>query len=176
MVEIRRLKADEVSSLLNDLGALLADCVNAGASVSFLIPFNQNDGEAYFRSILPQIENGGRLLLGAFSEARLVGSVQVVLSLPPNQPHRGEIAKLLVSPSARRQGIASLLMRAAEQEAGNRGKSLLVLDTVTGGAAEPLYGKLGWVRAGVIPRYALMPDGTPCSTTIFWKEILPPSP
>jgi len=97
--------------------------------------------------------------------------VQVILALPPNQPHRAEIAKLLVHRSARRRGIAQLLMERAEAEARAEGKTLLVLDTVTGDDAERLYERLGWTRVGVIPGYALYPDGRPCDTTVFWKSL-----
>jgi ribosomal protein S18 acetylase RimI-like enzyme len=116
-------------------------------------------------------EEGRRLVLAAFADGELVGTVQVVLALPPNQPHRGEIAKLLVRRSARRRGIAERLMDCAEQEARAEGKTLLVLDTVTGDAAERLYMRLGWTRVGEIPNYALYPDGRPCSTTFFWKAL-----
>jgi ribosomal protein S18 acetylase RimI-like enzyme len=101
----------------------------------------------------------------------VVGTVQVVLALPPNQPHRAEIAKLLVHRSARRRNIAQLLMELAEAEARAEGKTLLVLDTVTGDNAERLYERLGWTRVGVIPGYALYPDGRPCDTTVFWKAL-----
>ena len=97
--------------------------------------------------------------------------MQVILAVPPNQPHRAEIAKLLVRRSARRRGVAELLMARAEAEAKAEGKSLLVLDTVTGDNAERLYTRLGWTRVGVIPGYALYPDGRPCDTTVFWKEV-----
>ena len=93
------------------------------------------------------------------------------LAVPPNQPHRGEIAKLLVRRSARRRGIAQHLMEGAEAAARSEGKTLLVLDTVTGDAAERLYERLGWTRVGVIPNYALYPDGRPCDTTVFWKSL-----
>jgi GNAT superfamily N-acetyltransferase len=112
-----------------------------------------------------------RLLLAAFDGGRVVGTVQVILALPPNQPHRGEIAKLLVHRSARRRGVARLLMERAESEASAEGKTLLVLDTVTGDPAERLYERLGWTRVGVIPGYALYPDGRPCDTTVFWKAV-----
>jgi ribosomal protein S18 acetylase RimI-like enzyme len=111
------------------------------------------------------------LILGAFSEGRLVGTVQVIVALPPNQPHRGEIAKLLVHSSARRRGVAERLMGAAEAEARAEGKTLLVLDAVTGDDAARLYARLGWTTVGVIPNYALYPDGKPCDTTYFWKAI-----
>jgi GNAT superfamily N-acetyltransferase len=110
-------------------------------------------------------------VLAAFTDGALVGTVQVILAVPPNQPHRGEIAKLLVHRSARRRGIAQLLMQRAEVEARAEGKTLLVLDTVTGDAGERVYTRLGWNRVGVIPGYALYPDGRPCDTTVFWKMI-----
>jgi GNAT superfamily N-acetyltransferase len=97
--------------------------------------------------------------------------VQVHLALPPNQPHRGEIAKLLVHRSARGRGVAQLLMEGAEAEARAEGRSLLVLDTVTGSAAERLYDRLGWTRVGVVPGFALYPDGRPCDATFFWKAL-----
>ena len=123
------------------------------------------------RAVAADVEAGRRLPLAAFADGTVVGTVQVVLALPPNQPHRGEIAKLLVHRSARRRGIAQLLMEQAEAEARAEGKTLLVLDTVTGDAAERLYARLGWTRVGVIPGYALYPDGGPCDTTVFWKAI-----
>jgi GNAT superfamily N-acetyltransferase len=97
--------------------------------------------------------------------------VQLIVEVPPNQPHRGEIAKLLVHRSARKRGIAQLLMEAAEAEARTEGKTLLVLDAVTGDDASRLYGRLGWTTVGVIPGYALYPDGRPCDTTVFYKEV-----
>src|SRR5262249_58855395 len=101
----------------------------------------------------------------------LVGTVQVVAATPPNQPHRADVAKLLVRRSERRRGVARLLMARAEAEARAEGKTLLVLDTVTGDAAEKLYERLGWTKVGVIPNYALYPDGRPCDTTVFWKAV-----
>ena len=112
-----------------------------------------------------------RIVLAAFLDGELVGTVQVVDAGPPNQPHRADVAKLLVHRSARRRGIARLLMERAEREARAEGKTLLVLDTVTGDDAERLYGRLGWTRVGVIPNYALYPDGRSCDTTVFWKAV-----
>ena len=123
------------------------------------------------KPVAAEVEQGRRLLLAAFADGDLVGTVQVILALPPNQPHRAEIAKLLVHRSARRRGIAQLLMERAEAEARAEGKTLLVLDTVTGDDAERLYERLGWTRVGVIPGYALYPDRRPCDTTIFWKSL-----
>ncbi len=170
-IEIRRLDGAESHAQLDKLAAVLADCVAGGASVSYMAPFSHEQALAAFEAVAAEVEQGRRLLLAAFADGELVGTVQVILALPPNQPHRGEIAKLLVHRSARRRGIAQLLMEHAESEARAEGKTLLVLDTVTGDAAERLYARLGWTRVGVIPNYALYPDGTPCDTTIFWKAL-----
>ena len=169
--EVHRLGVTEVHAQLDRLAAVLADCVAGGASVSYLAPFSHEQARAAFEAVAAEVEQGRRLLLGAFAEGGLVGTVQVVLALPPNQPHRAEIAKLLVHRSARKRGIAQLLMEHAESEARAAGKTLLVLDAVTGGDAERLYVRLGWTRVGVIPGYALYPDRRPCDTTIFWKAI-----
>jgi GNAT superfamily N-acetyltransferase len=170
-IEIRRLDAAEAHAELDGLAAVLVDCVAGGASVSYLAPFSYDDARGAFEAVAVEVEKGRRLLLAAFAEGRLVGTVQVNLALPPNQPHRGEIAKLLVHRSARKRGVAQRLMEQAELEARAAGKTLLVLDTVTGDNAERLYTRLGWTRVGVIPGYALYPDGRPCDTTVFWKEL-----
>jgi len=134
-------------------------------------PFSHEQARAVFEAVAADIDAGRRLLLAAFDEGRVVGTVQVVLALPPNQPHRGEIAKLLVHRTARRRGVAELLMQHAESEARAEGKTLLVLDTVTGDAAERLYARLGWTRVGVIPGYALLPQGGLCDTTVFYRQL-----
>jgi GNAT superfamily N-acetyltransferase len=170
-VEIRRLTAEEARAQIDALATVLADCVAGGASVSYMAPFSHADARAAFEAVADDVESGRRLLLAAFDGDELVGTVQVNLAVPPNQPHRGDIAKLLVHRSARRRGVAELLMESAEAEARAEGKTLLVLDTVTGSAAERLYARLGWHRVGVIPGYALYPDGRPCDTTVFWKAI-----
>ena len=171
MVEIRRLQGNELHAQLDGLAAVLADCVAGGASVSFMAPFSHEQARAVFVEWAAEVEEGRRLILGAFAEGELVGTVQVILTLPPNQPHRGEIAKLLVHRSARRRGIAQLLMEHAESEARAEGKTLLVLDAVTDGDAARLYARLGWTTVGVIPNYALYPNGRPCDTTYFWKAL-----
>lgn len=170
-IDVRRLDADELRAQIDGLADVLVDCVAGGASVSYLAPFSHAEARAAFEGWAAEVEQGRRLLVAAFAEDRLVGTVQVVLALPPNQPHRGEIAKLLVHRAARRRGIAQLLMERAEAEARAAGKSLLVLDTVTGDGAERLYTRLGWTRVGTIPGYALYPDGRPCDTTVFWKAL-----
>jgi GNAT superfamily N-acetyltransferase len=170
-IEIRRLDGAELDAHLDGLAGVLADCVAGGASVSYMAPFSLEDARAVFESFASDARQGRRVILAAFVDGEVVGTVQVVLAVPPNQPHRGDVAKLLVHRAARRRGIAQLLMRGAEAEARAEGKSLLVLDTVTGDSAERLYLRLGWNRVGVIPNYALYPDGRPCDTTVFWKAV-----
>jgi GNAT superfamily N-acetyltransferase len=170
-IEIRRLDAAGVRAALDNLAAVLADCVAGGASVSFMAPFSDAQARDVFEEYAAEVERGRRILLAAYDDDRLVGTVQILLALPPNQPHRAEIAKLLVHRTARKRGVARLLMERAEAEARAEGKTLLVLDTVTGDDAERLYERLGFTRVGVIPGYALYPDGRPCDTTVFFKQI-----
>ncbi len=171
LTEVRRLNAAEAGLWLGELAAILVDCVEGGASVSFMSPFPQSDAEEFFRKVIREIEANERILLAAFLDGKLAGTVQVLLAMPPNQPHRAGISKLLVLRSARRFGLGAALMRSAEQCAREAGKTLLVLDTVSGSAAERLYESLGWIKAGVIPNYALFPDGSLCDAAIFWKAI-----
>jgi GNAT superfamily N-acetyltransferase len=170
-IEIRRLAGTELSSHLDGLAAVLADCVAGGASVSYMAPFSHADAREAFEGWAVEVEQGRRLLLAAFLEGDVVATVQVIFATPPNQPHRADVAKLLVHRAARRRGVARLLMERAEEESRAEGKTLLVLDTVTGDDAERLYTRLGWTRVGVIPHYALYPDGRPCDTTVFWKAV-----
>ena len=156
---------------LDGLAGVLADCVAGGASVSYMAPFSHDDARDAFAGFAAEVEEGRRLVLAAIADGVVVGTVQVILAVPPNQPHRGEIAKLLVHRSTRGRGVARQLMEHAEAEARAEGKTLLVLDTVTGDAVERLYERLGWTRVGVIPGYALYPDGRPCDTTVFWKSL-----
>lgn len=171
MIEIRELSAAEGREQQKALAEVLWDCVEGGASVSFMSPFSRADAEAFFETVLNEMEQGKRILLAAFHEAILVGTVQVIAATPPNQPHRADIAKLLVSRAARAQGVGARLMEEAERTARRVGKTLLVLDTVTGGSGEKLYLRLGWTKVGVIPNYALFPDGRFCDTTVFWKQV-----
>jgi GNAT superfamily N-acetyltransferase len=170
-IEVRRLAATDVHEQLDALAAVLHDCVAGGASVSYMAPFSLEQARSAFEGFVAEAEQGRRLILAAFVAGDLVGTVQVILALPPNQPHRAEIAKLLVHRQARGRGIAQLLMERAEAEARAEGKTLLVLDAVTGGDAARLYARLGWTTVGVIPGYALYPDGRPCDTTVFWKAL-----
>jgi GNAT superfamily N-acetyltransferase len=170
-LEILRLDADRARSELDGLAAVLADCVDGGASVRYLAPFSLEQAREAFTAVADDVEQGRRVLLAAFLHGELVGTVQLALGMQPNSPHRAEVVQLLVRRSARRCGIAERLMAAVERVASLEGKSLLVLDTVTGDAAERLYARLGWTRVGEIPNYALYPDGRPCSTTYFWKAV-----
>jgi GNAT superfamily N-acetyltransferase len=170
-IEVRRLEAAEARERLDDLAAVLEDCVAGGASVGYMAPFSSDDARAAFERFVDEAERGGRIILAAFDGGRLVGTAQVVLALPPNQPHRAEIARVLVHRSARRRGIATQLMALAEETARAEGRSLLVLDAVTGGDAARLYDRLGWTTVGVVPGFALYPDGRPCDTTYFWKRV-----
>jgi GNAT superfamily N-acetyltransferase len=171
LIEIRRLSAAEGHQYLGALADVLLDCVEGGASVSFMASLTKAEAEAFFERVFEGVERGERILLAAFLDSDLLGTVQILTATPPNQPHRADIAKLLVRRSARGQGIAARLMEQAEEASRRAGKTLLVLDTVTGGDAERLYMRMGWTKAGVIPNYALFPDGRPCDTTIFWKEV-----
>jgi len=170
-VEIRRVEAAEAREHLDGLAAVLVDCVEGGASVGYLAPFSQDDARRVYEEYLVEVERGRRVLLAAFTEGALVGTAQLVFAPHPNQPHRAEVARVLVHRSARRRGIAAGLMQRVESEALAAGRTLLVLDAVTGDDAERLYERLGWVKVGVIPGYALYPDGRPCDTTYFWKAL-----
>ena len=171
-VQVRRSRPAEAAEHVPVLAQLLIDFVAPGASVSFMHPLGRDRAEAFWRGVTDGAARGDRILLVAEDGAgAIVGTVQVLLVMPENQPHRGEIAKLLVHPRARRRGIGAALMAAADDAARAAGKTLLVLDTVTGGDAERLYPRLGWQRCGVIPDYALWPHGGLCSTTVFYKAL-----
>ena len=171
MPDIRPLSKDDALAALPDLCDTLADCVEGGASLGFMSPFSPKDGEAFWRGVAEAVGRGEVLLYGAFLEDRLVGTVQVGFALKPNQPHRGDLMKLLVHRDARGLGLSKALMAAAEKGSAAAGRSLLVLDTAAGELAEGLYEKLGWQRSGIIPNYALFPDGRFCDTVIFWKTV-----
>ena len=167
---IRRLVAVDDAGL-DGLADLLIDCVEGGASVSFMHPLPREEALAFWRRVADGVAAGRRVLLVAEEDGVIVGTVQLVFAEPPNQPHRADLAKMLVLRSARRRGLGAALVEAAERTAVECGKTLLVLDTTTGGDAERLYARLGWVRVGPIPGYALMPDGTPSGTTVFYKQL-----
>jgi ribosomal protein S18 acetylase RimI-like enzyme len=170
-VEVRRLEGDELRAHLDGLADVLEDVVEGGASIGFMAPYSHEDARAFFAGCIAEVDAGRRFLLAALDDGEVAGTVQIVYATPPNQPHRGDVTKLLVRRSARRRGVGRLLMEHAEREARAEGRTLLVLDTVTGDPAERLYERMGWTKVGIIPNYALYPDGRPCDTTVFWKEI-----
>lgn len=176
MIEVRRLTADDARAELDALAAVLHDCVDGGASVSFMWPFTHDDARAFYESLLPELERGTRVLLAAYDGGDLVGTVQLIHAWPPNQPHRADVSKLLVHRAARGRGVAKRLMEQLEEEARAGGKTLLVLDTVTGDPAYHLYAGMGWVEVGPVPDFALYPDGRTCETTFFYKRVATSGP
>jgi GNAT superfamily N-acetyltransferase len=167
---VRRL--DEVSDAqIGALADVLIDCVEGGASVSFMHPLSRDRALAFWRRVAHGVAAGERALLVAEDDQGLCGTVQLLFDQPENQPHRADLAKMLVHHRARRQGLGAALMRAAEATARECGKTLLVLDAVTDGDAARLYERLGWVRVGVIPGYALWPRGGLCSTTVYYRNL-----
>ena len=169
-LEVRRLSTIGEAQL-QALADVLVDCVEGGASVSFMLPLTRDKALAFWRKVADGAARGERVLLVAEDAQGIVGTVQVILDQPENQPHRADVAKMLVHRRARRQGLGAALMQAAEREALREGKTLLVLDTADDTAAR-LYARLGWQQAGVIPRYALLPAGGECATTYFYRSLV----
>ncbi|PZA06093.1 GNAT family N-acetyltransferase [Meiothermus sp. Pnk-1] len=169
MWTISRLGAEEARAVLPELAEVLRDCVDGGASVSFLPPLAWAEAWRFWERMLSGLAEGQRILLTAQQGGQVVGTVMLELSSAPNSLHRAEVQKLLVHRKARRQGIAEALMRAVEKAALEAGRTLLYLDTCKGCAAETLYRKLGWVEVGIIPRFAKQPRGF-CDTVIFYKH------
>ena len=157
---------------LADLSEVLIDCASRGASIGFMNPLPRAKADAFWREVAANVAVGERFLwVARDGGGRIVGTVQLVFMQKENQPHRAEVSKLLVHSSARRHGLGARLMQAAEQGARDAQRSLLVLDTATGGGAEGLYERLGWQMVGQVPNYAMWPDGGLCATTIFYKAI-----
>jgi GNAT superfamily N-acetyltransferase len=152
------------------LAELLIDCVEGDASVSFMHPLPMPKAVAFWRQVAAGVADGDRALCIAQDAAGLIGTVQLIFAQPENQPHRADVAKMLVHRRARRRGAGAALLLAAEQIARSSGKSLLVLDTASGDA-ERLYARLGWERCGVIPDYALLPRGGYCDTTVYFRRL-----
>jgi GNAT superfamily N-acetyltransferase len=155
------------------LADVLIDCVDGGASVSFMHPLTRAKALEFWRGVADGVAHGERALLIAEDSGGLVGTVQLILHQPENQPHRADLSKMLVHRRARRRGVGAALLRAAEGAARECGKSLLVLDTASDDA-ERLYATLGWQRCGVIPGYALLPQGGLCDTTFFYRILAAP--
>jgi GNAT superfamily N-acetyltransferase len=169
-IQIRRLQTIGEREI-QGLSDVLIDCVEGGASVSFMLPISRAKAETFWRNAAASVARGERVVLSAEDETgSIVGTVQIILAQPENQPHRGDLAKMLVHRRARRRGIGAALLIAAERSALDAGKTLLVLDTASDDA-ERLYARQGWQRCGIIPNYALLPDGRPCATTYFFKSL-----
>jgi GNAT superfamily N-acetyltransferase len=167
---VRRLHSLEQAHV-EGLTDVLIDCVEGGASVSFMHPLTRDRAAAFWHRVARGVAAGERALLVAEDARGLCGTVQLVLDMPENQPHRADLAKMLVHRRARRQGLGAALMRAAEGTAQECNRQLLVLDTVTGSDAARLYESLGWVKVGDIPHYALLPRGGLCSTTVYHRDL-----
>ncbi len=168
MIETVQHRDDDA---IDELVALLVACVDAGASVSFMAPLAPQRAHDFWRGVLDSAARGERIVLVARdAQGVIVGTVQVITAQPDNQPHRADVAKMLVHPNARRQGLGEALMRAAEVAAQRAGKTLLVLDTASDVAAR-LYARCGWTEVGTIPDYALWPNGGVCPTTIFYRRL-----
>lgn len=160
------------SEHIQGLCDVLVDCVEGGASVGFMVPMTNDRAFEFWNRVAQAVAAGNRALLIAKDELGICGTVQLILDLPENQPHRADLVKMLVHRRARRRGLGSALMQAAESMARECGKTLLVLDAVTDGDAARLYERLDWVRVGDIPNYAFMPDGAPCSTTYYYRSLI----
>ena len=169
-IQVRALQAVGEREI-QELSDVLIDCVEGGASVSFMLPIGRATAVAFWRGVAAGVERRERILIAAENAVgKIVGCVQLIFAEAENQPHRADIAKMLVHRRARRQGVGAALMAAAERGARSAGKTLLVLDTASGDA-ERLYAKLGWLRCGVIPGYALLPGGGLCDTTFFYRTL-----
>jgi GNAT superfamily N-acetyltransferase len=156
---------------LEQLAALTFDCVEGGASIGFMQPFPLDKARAFWRRIAREVALGERALLVAEDEQGICGTVQLVLALPENQPHRADLCKMQVHRRMRKRGLGERLVRAAERLAVECGRNLLVLDAVTNGDAARLYERCGWIRVGDVPNFALYPDGRPCGTTYYYRSL-----
>lgn len=169
---LRRLTALDAAQI-DGLAAVLIDCIDGGAGVSFMHPLSRERATAFWRTVAQGVAAGERALLVAEDAQGICGTVQLIFAQFENQPHRADLAKMLVHRRVRRRGVGEALVRGAEAMALDCGRTLLVLDTVTGSDAERLYARLGWVRVGEIPRFALGPRGGFCSTTVFYRDLAP---
>jgi GNAT superfamily N-acetyltransferase len=170
---VRRLIA-VTDAQIDELASLTMDCVEGGASIGFMLPFTRDRAVAFWRRVAHDLAAGTRALFIAEDAHGVCGTVQLIVDLPENQPHRADLAKMQVHRRVRRQGLGAALLQAAEAAARECGKTLLVLDAVTGGDAARLYERQGWTRVGDIPGYALMPEGGLCSTTVYYRNLSSP--
>ena len=171
-LQIKSLTREDILTHIDALAGILENCVNGGASVSFMFPFSLEKGRSFWRGIAESVGRNERLVLACVDpQDGIIGTVQLITDQPENQPHRADVAKLLVHEKARRKGAAMALMEALEVQARARGISVLVLDTSAGSGAETFYQRAGWQKVGEIPRYALMPDGAMTATSVFYKFL-----
>ncbi|MEP6831765.1 MAG: GNAT family N-acetyltransferase [Gemmatimonas sp.] len=166
---VRRLH-DVSAAQVAALADVLINCVEGGASVGFMLPISRETALTFWNRVAECVSNGERALIIAEGANGICGTVQLILDQPENQPHRADVSKMLVHRRARRRGIGEALLQLAESTARECGKTLLVLDTAND-TAERLYERLGWVRVGAVPNFALMPDGAPCATTFFYRDL-----
>jgi GNAT superfamily N-acetyltransferase len=169
-ITVRMLDANEAHARIGELSQVLLDCVEGGASVSFMLPMERATADGFWRDVAAGVARGARTLLVAEDGGAIVGTVQLITDMPPNQPHRADVAKLLVHRRARGAGVGQRLMGALDDAARAQGRTLLVLDTASA-TAERLYERLGWQRVGSVPDYALLPDGGLCATAFYYKRI-----
>jgi GNAT superfamily N-acetyltransferase len=169
-ITVRSLSADATRERIAQLADVLLDCVEGGASVSFMLPMARTTALDFWEKVAAGVARGERTLLVAEDEGGIAGTVQLITDMPENQPHRADVAKLLVHRRARSAGIGRRLMEAVEDAARAQGRRVLVLDTASE-TAERLYERLGWQRVGVVPDYAYMPDGALCATVFYYKHV-----
>ncbi|MFC5551342.1 GNAT family N-acetyltransferase [Massilia aerilata] len=169
-MKVRSLDAHEAAERIDQLAEVLLDCVEGGASVSFMLPMARETAADFWRKVADGIARGERTLLVAEDEEGIAGTVQLITDMPENQPHRADVAKLLVHRRARGAGTGQRLMEAVEEAARGQGRRVLVLDTASP-TAERLYERLGWQRVGVVPDYAYLPDGALCATSFYYKHV-----
>lgn len=169
-IDVRLLSPAQIRQRIPELAEVLVDCVQGGASVSFMEPFSKAEAVGFFAEIAEGAQAGERVVFAASRDGVIVGTVQLILRMPPNQPHRSELSKMLVHRQARNTGIGMALLQAAERHAVAIGKTLITLDTASA-EAERLYERMGYTSAGVIPNFALYPDGRPCATRFYWKML-----
>ena len=170
--DVRALDLDGYRAAIPELSALIVDAVAGRAGITFLRSVTLEQAGAWWRSLEPDVASGRTTpFVAVDDEGRIVGSTLLVRSAYENSPHRAEIGKVIVLRSHRRRGLAAALMSAAEQQARDDGRWLLVLDTVTGSPADALYRSLGWHETGTVPNFAMDPDGEPQAATFFWKDL-----
>ena len=168
---VRIVALTDSAGVIEALADILVEVVADGGSVSFMHPLGREDASKFWKDSLARAEQGRCVVLGAWQSGELIGTVTLDLAMPPNQPHRAEIAKLMTRVSYRGRGVARSLMIEAERIAVERGRTLLVLDTAEDGGAARLYEGLGYQRVGVIPDYALKPHGGLTGTIVYFKKI-----